>query len=59
VDDQQSRGKAKAIIAIIAVIAVLVLGAMLLIGLIQGDEVDREENPVRGIAAAAPLSPRG
>lgn len=49
--DPLSRSKAKVIVAIIALIVVVGLGAMLLVGLIQGDEVDREENPVRGAAA--------
>ena len=31
----------------------LVLGAMVVIGLIQGDDVDREENPVIGLGAVA------
>lgn len=52
VADPLSRSKAKGIIAIIAAIIVLGLGAMLLVGLVQGDEVDREENPVNGAPAA-------
>ena len=51
--DPLSRSKAKVIIAIVALIMVLGLGAMLLIGLVQGDEVDREENPVRGASVAS------
>ena len=58
VADPLSRSKAKVVIAIIAAIVVVGLGAMLLIGLVQGDETDREENPVQGHAAVA-LSPRG
>lgn len=47
--------RAKAIVAIVVGFLVLGLAAMLVIGLLQGDEVDREENPVRGTAAAALL----
>ena len=49
--DPLSRSKAKVIIGIIALIVLVGLGAMLLIGLVQGDDVDREENPVRGTPA--------
>lgn len=52
-NDRQTRSKAKVIIGIVMAIIVLVLGAMLLIGLLQGDDVDREENPVRGHAAGS------
>ncbi len=45
----------KVVAAIVIGIIVLVLGTMVVIGLIQGDEVDREENPVNGSALAAPL----
>lgn len=55
--DPLSRSKAKVIIGIVALIVVLGLGAMLLVGLLQGDEVDYEQNPVRGAAVAAPASP--
>lgn len=46
----ENRTNAKVIIGIVLTIVVLVLGTMLVIGLVQGDEVDREENPVRGAA---------
>ena len=48
VGDPLSRSKAKVIIAIVALVVLVGLGAMLLIGLVQGDDVDREENPVIG-----------
>ena len=49
--DPLSRSKAKVIIGIVALIVLVGLGAMLLIGLVQGDDVDREENPVNGAPA--------
>lgn len=44
----------KVVAAIVIAIIVLVLGTMVVIGLIQGDDVNREENPVIGLAPAAP-----
>lgn len=48
----------KVVAAIVIAIIVLVLGTMVVIGLIQGDDVNREENPVIGLAPAtsAPAS---
>lgn len=46
----------KVVAAIVIAIIVLVLGIMVVIGLVQGDDVDREENPVIGLAPAAPAS---
>ena len=46
----------KVVAAIVIAIIVLVLGTMVVIGLIQGDEVNREENPVIGLAPAASAS---
>jgi len=43
----------KVVAAIVISLIVLVLGAMVVIGLIQGDDVDREENPVIGLGAVA------
>ncbi|WP_292606680.1 hypothetical protein [Nocardioides sp. REDSEA-S30_B4] len=43
----------KVVAAIVIAIIVLVLGTMVVIGLVQGDDVDREENPVIGLAPAA------
>ncbi|CAM4027310.1 hypothetical protein NOMA109596_19110 [Nocardioides marinus] len=43
----------KVVAAIVIGLIVLVLGAMVVIGLIQGDDVDREENPVIGLDAVA------
>ena len=56
--DPLSRSKAKVIIGIVTLVLLVGLGAMLLIGLVQGDEVDREENPVIG-SLAGPLSRAG
>lgn len=42
--------RTKVVIIVLAIVA-FGLGAMLLVGLLQGDEVDREENPVRGSQA--------
>lgn len=46
----------KVVAAIVIAIIVLVLGTMVVIGLIQGDDVNREENPVIGLAPAAALT---
>lgn len=56
VGDQLSRSKAKVIIAIVALVVLVGLGAMLVTGLVQGDEVDREENPVNGAPSVVQLS---
>lgn len=45
--------RAKIVAAIVVAFFLVGLTAMLLIGLIQGDDVNREENPVRGLAPAA------
>lgn len=44
----------KVVAAIVIAIIVLVLGTMVVIGLVQGDDVDREENPVIGLAPGGP-----
>lgn len=46
--------RTKIVAGIVVTFFVVGLGIMLLVGLVQGDEVDREENPVRGVAAALP-----
>ncbi len=46
----------KVVAGIVIAIIVLVLGTMVVIGLVQGDDVDREENPVIGLAPAAALA---
>lgn len=43
--------RVKVLALIIVAFLLLVGGAMLLNGLVQGDDVDREENPVRSLAA--------
>ena len=46
----------KVVAGIVIAIIVLVLGTMDVIGLVQGDDVDREENPVIGLAPGAALT---
>lgn len=52
--------RTKAIVAIVVGFFVIGLAIMLVVGLVSGDEVDREENPVIGglAAASAPTLPR-
>ena len=54
--EPEPRGRARAVVAIIALVLLLGLGAMLVTGLVQGDEVAREENPVNGAPAGLRLS---
>lgn len=51
--------RTKAIVAIVVGFFVIGLAIMLVVGLVSGDEVDREENPVIGglSAASAPVAP--
>ena len=45
--------RTKAIVAIVVGFFLVGLIAMLVVGLVSGDDVDREENPVIGLAPAA------
>lgn len=45
--------RTKAIAAIVVGFFVIGLAIMLLVGLVSGDDVDREENPVRGLLTTA------
>ena len=46
--------RTKAVVAIVVGFFLVGLIAMLLVGLLSGDDVDREENPVIGGLAATP-----
>lgn len=48
--------RTKAIVAIVVGFFVIGLLAMLIVGLVSGDDVDREENPVIGLAPIAPTA---
>lgn len=49
----ESPSRPQVIVAIVVALVLVGLGAMLLVGLLSGDDVDREENPVRGISQRA------
>ena len=48
--------RTKAIVAIVVGFFVVGLVIMLVVGLVSGDDVDREENPVIGLARTAPAA---
>lgn len=48
--------RTKAIVAIVVGFFLVGLLAMLVVGLVSGDDVDREENPVIGMSRTAPAA---
>jgi hypothetical protein len=48
--------RTKAIVAIVVGFFLVGLIAMLVVGLVSGDDVDREENPVIGMSHTAPAA---
>ncbi len=48
--------RTKAIVAIVVGFFLVGLLAMLIVGLVSGDDVDREENPVIGMSRTSPTA---